>query len=314
MNKTISIVIPNYNGAQILQENLPIILEYAKKYNAKITIVDDASTDDSIKIISEKFPEVTLIKKPKNDGFSSSVNLGVRSVDTELVCLLNSDIIPSQDFLDPLIPYFDDPEVAAVGMMDLSDDKDFHGRGKFIIHNGLIAHQKLVTLNSQSKDNTLDLESGLTGWVSCGSGLFSKKIWDELGGLDELLNPFYFEDVDYGYRAWKSGSKMYFEKKSIVEHVHKKGAIKTHYDQNRIKTISFTNQCIVSLKNLTDLNLVITLLLILPTFMIRPWLPLWYRDGIYNFLKKAPQILEKRNQNKKLFKYTDSQVLLMVKN
>jgi GT2 family glycosyltransferase len=300
--KTISFVIPNYNGAEILQQNLPIVLQYAQKYNAQVIIVDDASTDDSVRIIVEKFPHVLLIKKPQNDGFSSTVNLGVKNATTELVCLLNSDIIPSQDFLDPLLDYFNDPQTAAVGMMDLSDDEDTHGRGKFIFHEGFLLHDKLA------KDKTL--ESGLTGWVSCGSGLFSKKIWDELGGLDELLNPFYFEDVDYGYRAWKAGYKMHFEKKAIVEHIHKKGAIKSNYDEQRIKTIVYRNQFIFSWKNLSTISLIIKHMLMLPINLTKAIInsdkPML--EGFINALKKLPVVLQKKSGQQKL---TDIQIIEM---
>jgi GT2 family glycosyltransferase len=319
--KTISIVIPNYNGAQILQENLPIILQHSQKYSAPVIIVDDGSTDDSIQILQDKFKaslftqansldiqaipsQITIIKKDKNQGFSSTVNIGVKAAKTDLVCLLNSDIIPSQNFLDPLLPYFDDSQVAAVGMMDLSDDGDSHGRGKFIFHQGFILHQKLKTSD--------ELTSGITGWVSCGSGLFSKKIWEEIGGLNEILNPFYFEDVDYGYRAWKSGYKMYFEKKSVVEHVHKKGAIKTHYDEQRIQSISFRNQIIVSWTNITDISLILKHLLFLPTFVIRVWLPKWYINGFKEAIKAAPQVVSRRQFVSKNFKLTDKQVFEIV--
>lgn len=257
MNKTISIVIPNYNGAEILQQNLPAVIQHTQKYNAPIIIVDDSSTDNSVHIIAEKFPNITLIKKPTNEGFSSTVNIGVKNATTDLVCLLNSDIIPKPDFLDPLLNYFDDAQTAAVGMMDLSDDNDTHGRGKFIFQSGFLLHQKYA-------DKDQFLSSGPTGWVSCGSGVFSKKIWDELGGLDELLNPFYFEDVDFGYRAWKAGYKMLFEKQAVVEHIHKKGAIKSNYHEERIKTISYRNQIYFSATNLTDRDLYAQFLTTLP--------------------------------------------------
>jgi GT2 family glycosyltransferase len=245
MNKSITIIIPNYNGAEILPQNLPITIKIAEKYQAQIIIVDDKSKDNSVGMLKREFPQIKLIEKEKNEGFSSTVNIGVKNAQTELVCLLNSDVIPSENFLEPLIPYFDDPQTSAVGMQDFSDDDKTHGRGKFIFHRGFLLHERFA-------EGDTNLQSGITGWVSCGSGLFSKKIWDELGGLDELLNPFYFEDVDYGYRSWKAGYKMYFEGSAHVDHVHKKGAIKSNYDETRIKTISYRNQFVFNWKNITD--------------------------------------------------------------
>jgi GT2 family glycosyltransferase len=112
--KSLSIIIPNYNGQEILQQNLPVILAHAQKYKAPIIIVDDKSKDNSVAMLKEKFPQVILIEKPTNQGFSSTVNTGVKTAQTELVCLLNSDIVTTENFLDPLFAYFDDSQTAAV--------------------------------------------------------------------------------------------------------------------------------------------------------------------------------------------------------
>lgn len=304
--KSTSIIIPNYNGEEILAQNLPIILQYTQKYHSQIIIVDDKSTDNSVSMLKKNFPQVTLIEKPTNQGFSSTVNRGVQNATTELVCLLNSDIIATENFLDPILPRFDDENLAAVGMLDESDDNDTHGRGKFFFQKGFILHQKL---QEQGKD----LESGKTGWVSCGSGVFSKKIWDKLGGLDELLNPFYFEDVDYGYRAWKSGYKMYFDSSAIVKHIHKKGAIKTHYQEEKIKTISYRNQIYVSATNLTDKDLYSQFLSELPKNIAiaiknndRPFL-----RAIKEAMTHLNKIKQSREKKKALFQKTDTEVIKM---
>lgn len=304
MNKSVTIVIPNYNGSEILPKNLPTTIKVAEKYGAQIIVVDDKSTDNSVDIVKKNYPTVKLIEKDKNEGFSSTVNLGVKNAKTDLICLLNSDVIPSDNFLDPLFPYFNDSQTAAVGMQDFSDDQQTHGRGKFILHRGFLLHQRF-------DDGQTSLQSGTTGWVSCGSGLFSKKIWDELGGLDELLNPFYFEDVDYGYRAWKSGYKMYFEGTSHVDHVHKIGAIKSNYNNQRIKTISYRNQFYFTQKNLTDINLIIKhILWLIPNMLIAAKnkdTPFFM--AFIQALNHVSNMLESRKKYIRNFKYSDAQVI-----
>ncbi len=307
---SITIVIPNYNGAQILPKNLPHVLSVARKNNIQVIIVDDKSTDNSVELLKRDFPEIKLIEKEKNEGFSSTVNIGVKHSATPLVCLLNSDVLPSENFLEKLLPYFNDPLTAAVAMQDTSDEKDsrfgtLHGRGKFIFHRGFLLHWQMNDGDSSK------LSSGITGWVSCGSGVFSKKIWDELGGLDELLNPFYFEDVDYGYRAWKSGYKMYFEASSQVDHVHKKGAIKSNYQEERIKTISYRNQVQFSWKNLTDPKL----LFIHYLWLVRNVIGAIknkdkaFLTGLLEAVKRRKEIKLKKQLLKKYWKITDSQIL-----
>lgn len=252
-------IIPNYNGQEILKENLPEVLELAKNYDAPVIIGDDCSKDNSVAILENEFgftsiiegqqkPANTnnlLIKKSKNQGFSSNVNLCISYASTPLLLLLNTDATPEADAIDLLIPYFEDPLTLAVGMVDTDDNGELHGRGKFIFENGFLLHNKAPI-------ETVENQKLTTGWVSCGSGMFSKQIWDQLTGLDPLFNPFYFEDVDLGYRAWKSGFKNYIEPQAKCLHLHKKGSIKSNYDEQRIKTISYRNQFIFTWKNLSD--------------------------------------------------------------
>jgi GT2 family glycosyltransferase len=304
MDKQITIVIPNYNGQEILQENLPRIIQASKKYNAPIIIVDDKSTDNSLEIL-KTFPDIQVITKEKNEGFSSTVNLGVKNAKTELVCLLNSDVIPSENFLDPMLAHFNDMLIAAVGMHDLSDDGQSHGRGKFIFNRGFLLHQKLIN------PMQTEITSGSSGWASCGSGVFSKKIWDELGGLDETLNPFYYEDVDYGYRCWKSGYKIFFEQNAIVQHIHKKGAIKSNYNEDRIKTISYRNQFLFNWKNLTDLDLLLLHKFYLPyNFLIALKNMDWpFFKGFFEALKLVPKMIQKRTITTRNFRLKDWELI-----
>src|SRR3989304_9608698 len=112
-----SIVIPNYNGGQLLRKNLPKVFEaaqyYIKKENSKaeIIVVDDCSTDASTSVISNLKSQISNLKFLRNDrnlGFASTVNRGVEETKGEVVVLLNTDVRPEIDFLIPLISHFKD--------------------------------------------------------------------------------------------------------------------------------------------------------------------------------------------------------------
>mgnify|MGYP001581595392 CR=1 FL=1 len=103
-----------------------------------------------------------------------------------------------------------------------------------------------------------------TDWGSCGSGAFRKSLWNELNGLDEIYNPFYWEDIDLSYRAKKRGYKIFFEPKSVVIHKHEEGAIKQKYSAEQIETISYRNQFLFAWKNMNSWRLWISHLLWLP--------------------------------------------------
>ena len=91
-----------------------------------------------------------------------------------------------------------------------------------------------------------------TAWVSGGSGAFRKSLWKELGGMDEMFNPFYWEDIDLSFRAVKAGYRIFFEPNSVVVHEHGKGIIKQEYSPFQVKTITYRNQFIFIWKNLSD--------------------------------------------------------------
>ena len=176
----VSIVIPNYNGKHLLEKNFSHVLKALKNLNNnifEIIIVDDGSTDDSVSFLNSQFKnEIKLIKHSKNRGFSSSVNIGVRATSGDIILLLNSDVTPTHNFLENLDKYFSDSKVFAVSLHEKG-----YGAAKGSFKNGFIE----IGSKKESKKQEYSF------YVSGGSGLFRKSIWQELGGMDEkLLSPF----------------------------------------------------------------------------------------------------------------------------
>lgn len=285
----VSIVIPNWNGAEKLRHNLPKVLQI--KGVDEVIVSDDASTDNSVEILKNEFPQVKLIVREKNGGFSSNVNTGVKAAEGDLVFLLNSDAVPDKDCLSKIIPHFKDEKVFAVGLSSgggytygyFKDGYFWHGAKE--IDNGQV-HPTL--------------------WVSCGSGVFRKSIWDKLGGLDELLNPFYEEDTDIGYRACKRGYTNLLEPKAHVEHYKEPGVIQLNFSKVKVKKVAERNHLIFIWKNITSQKLtnehqkaLMKMLVIHPKY----WL---------TFLaaaKSLPEILKKREVERKEAKVADEEIL-----
>jgi GT2 family glycosyltransferase len=146
-----SIVIPNYNGAHLIRKNLPVVLEAVK--DAEVIVVDDASNDDSVKLLKSKFPQVRLVVNPKNLRFAKACNAGVNKAKGEVIVLLNNDVWPEKDFLKPLKSHFTDKQVFAVGCMEIVDSKT-RGKstGKFekglLVHEGHSAAQQLSVVRN----------------------------------------------------------------------------------------------------------------------------------------------------------------------
>ncbi|MEK7526384.1 MAG: glycosyltransferase [Patescibacteria group bacterium] len=240
--KAVSIVIPNFNGKMLFEKHLSNVVkasENKKNRISEIIIVDDKSTDDSLGFLKKNFPQVKLVRHTKNRGFSSTVNTGVRTAKSELVCLLNTDVSPAVNFLEDSLIHFDDGKVFGVSFNEKGAG---FTKGKF--------QDGFIVFDGRNEKKT----TSETFWVSGGSGIFSRSIWMKLNGLDEkLLSPFYWEDIDICYRAWKRGYKLLWESKSVVDHIHE--ATMSTLSQSYVTTIRQRNQLLVVWKNITSQRL-----------------------------------------------------------
>ncbi len=314
----ISVIIPNYNGQDLLKKNLPKVVDSLSSYKdgeVEIIVTDDCSIDSSIEVlknfeskIKSLYPSIKfkIVKNEKNLGFSSNVNIGAKNAKGDILILLNTDVYPKKDFLMPLISHFSDSNIFAVGCMDESiEGKNIILRGRGIggWKRGFFVHSR----GEVDRTNTL--------WVGGGSGAFRKSIWDKLGGFNSLYNPFYWEDIDLSYRALKSGYKILFEPKSVVTHEHEKGAIKSTYSDFKVKTIAYRNQFIFVWKNITDLDLQLLHLFWLPFYFIKALINMdkAFFKGFFSAFIKLPQIIKSSLEDQKLFVLKDSQVVFPFK-
>jgi len=306
----ISIIIPNYNGEYLLKNNLPKVVLAAKSYKkgtVEIIITDDASYDGSLAFLesfTKKNSEIhfKIVTSKKNRGFSGNVTNGARKATGEILILLNTDVAPYKDFLMPLLPHFQDETVFAVACLEesLEDGKKIlRGRGIGKWTRGFLIHGK----GEVNKTTTL--------WASGGSSAFRKSIWDKIGGLNELYNPFYWEDIDLSYRAQKAGYKIVFEQKSKVIHEHSKGSIKTQHTEEKITKVAYRNQFFFVWLNITDSSFILSHLL---------WLPIHIGSaivhgnttllaGFFEALLSLPQVLLARRKNYSLLKCSDKDVI-----
>lgn len=235
----VSIIIPNYKGRNLLLKNLPFVLAAAKNPKnqvLEVIVVDDASDDGSVILLKDKFPSVKLIKHTVNRGFSAAVNTGVRGAKGELICLLNSDVIPKDNFLVSAISHFKENDVFAV-----SFHEDGYGWAKGFYVDGFVGH------GPGGEPTT----SHISFWASGGTALFSREIWMKLGGFDEkLLSPFYWEDIDLSYRAQKRGYKVLWDPDARVVHEHE-ATVRT-LNKKYVDRIRERNQLLFMWKNVTS--------------------------------------------------------------
>lgn len=291
-NSTVSVVIPTFNTKDLLGKHLPRVVAAFKNPRNKIKeviVVDDASVDGSARFVKEKFPEVRVIVHKKNRGFAASVNLGVRCAMGDLVVLLNSDVSPGEQFLERVLPHFHKPKVFAVSLHEKG-----YGWAKGGFRDGFIIHQP----------GHEGSEAANTFWVSGGSGVFRRKLWLELGGLDEkIFAPFYWEDVDLGYRALKAGYRLLWEPDSLVEHIHESTISK--FSKKYRQRIQERNQLLFVWKNLSSPRLLRKHVLgLLKRTLVHPG----YLRIVLMAMLKIGSVLRARRKLRKTFKISDEAI------
>jgi GT2 family glycosyltransferase len=129
--------------------------------------------------------------------------------------------------------------------------------------------------------------------------------------MDQLYDPFYWEDIDLSYRAQKAGYKILFEPRSRVEHVHKKGSIRKHYEDNVIKSYAMRNQFTFIWKNITDTDLLVSHFLWLPYHLVYALLRFdkIFLKGFILAVLRTPVIINHRLIQKRNYKLTDHEVI-----
>ncbi len=238
MSRAVSVIIPSYNAEALLKQNLPAVIACVRSGD-EIIIADDASSDGSLawaqqelgvtldskrstakyevhqtlKTIKNKPITFLFIKQKQNVRFGANVNTAVELAMHSLVFVINNDVRPASDVLHQLIPFFDDPEMFAVGC----SEREISKSGQ-VVRGGrnTLWFQRGVYLHSRAEQ----FETGETAWVSGGSGLFSREKWLELGGFDKRFYPAYWEDIDLSFRARAKGWKVWFCAEAEVEHSH----------------------------------------------------------------------------------------------
>lgn len=164
MAKKISVIIPNYNGKDLLERNLPSVINNCA--GCETILIDDASRDKSVSLVKRKFRQVKVIENKKNLGFARSVNIAVEKSKGDLILLLNTDVSPRKNFLDIAVKHFKDKDLFAIALADFSHENGKvikRGRGGANFKKGFVNHFKLESILQD------------TLWVSGGSGLFDKK-------------------------------------------------------------------------------------------------------------------------------------------
>ncbi len=243
-----SIVIPNWNGRELLAKYLPSVIEATSGNPAnEVIVVDNGSEDGSAQFIRENFPTVRVLALENNLGFGGGSNAGVADARNDIVVLLNSDMRVAPDFLAPLLKAFTNDKVFAVSCQIFFSDPE-RRREETGLTEGRWHRGKLQVGHRIDDQITEPFPCFYGGGGSCA---FDRRKFLELGGFDEVFAPFYFEDADLGYGAWKRGWQVLYQPGSVVWHEHR-GTIGRHFSDVRIAGVLGKNTLLFCWKNIHE--------------------------------------------------------------
>ncbi|MGP0073622.1 MAG: glycosyltransferase [Bryobacteraceae bacterium] len=244
-NSAASVVIPNWNGRDLLAKYIPSIVEaLSGNPGNEIIVVDNGSEDGSAEFLRDQFPSVRVLALDRNLGFGGGSNAGFRAAKNDIVVLLNNDMRVEPDFLPPLLEAFTDDAVFSVACQIFFSDpnklREETGLTQFWWENG--------SIRVRHRDDSAIQVPYPCAYAGGGSSAFDRRKFLELGGFDELLAPFYMEDTDVGYRAWKRGWKVLYQPHSVVYHEHR-GTIGKRFSNAQIDLVLKKNFALFSWKN-----------------------------------------------------------------
>lgn len=238
----ISVVIPNYNGEQLLPQTLPTVFTALENTPLpfEIIVADDCSTDHSLRFIHDNFPQVRTVSNPSNSGFSVTANNGVKQARYDLVLVLNSDVKLEPGYFHRQLSYFEREDTFGVmGRIVGWNDDVIQDGAKYPSFHGV----KIKTSGNYLLQNEAEMQDGLyTMYLSGANALVDRKKFLQIGGFNELFSPFYVEDYELSLRAWRLGWKCYFDYQSVCRHKvsttirskNKKKAIRKIYNRNKM--------------------------------------------------------------------------------
>lgn len=229
----LSIIIVNYNTCQLLDDCLASLQAADTPPGGfEVIVVDNASHDDSVQMVRQKYPSVKCVASPENLGFSAGNNRGLAEADGDFVLFLNSDTQVAADALTrPLAYLTDHPNVGALtvrlvypdGRRDPDNHRGFPTPWNAFCHfsglSQLFPHDPCFNGYFQSYANfsqthTVDVIAG-------SYMLMPMMLCLELGCWDEDYF-FYGEDIDFCYRIRQAGYDIVYY--PHVEVLHYKGA------------------------------------------------------------------------------------------
>lgn len=307
---SVSVVIPTFNGRELLQKNLPPLFAALSRIDApwEVIVVDDAGSDGTVPMLQSEFPAVKVIRNERNMGFAEAMNPGILTARYDIVLALNNDVTVEEDLLEKVLPHFADQTVFAV-TPNVLDPATGRQQAIFKLRPPGFCWFYDTGLAEPPAGEEIPLF-----FASGGSSCYHRQKLVELGGFSPLYAPFYVEDVDLSYHAWKRGWRSVMEPAATVWHPVN-STIRKYHRQRKIKFLIARNKHIFMWLNVSDPDLVIRYFLFLVPSLL--WDVASFRKyklvGMFLALPRLPGLIAERRRRRAHFTRRDREVIELVR-
>ena len=235
-----SIIIPVFNKAEFTFQCLRSLVREIDFNDTEIVIVNNASTDETKRMLSYFGDFARVIDNDVNLGFVDACNQGAAVARGKYLVFLNNDTAVLPGWLENLLDTVESDEtVGAVGSMFLYPDWCLQEAGGIIWRDGGAFHYGW----GKSPDDRRFNFAREVDYCSGASLLVRKDVFDQLGGFDRRYAPAYFEDVDICFGVRSLGKRVVYQSASRLIHYEgatagtdtNSGSFKSYQVANRVK-------------------------------------------------------------------------------
>ncbi len=253
MNKPIAVIILNWNGAKLLKEFLPSVCKNTNNQIADVIVADNGSTDNSLEVLRDEFPEVKVISFAENYGFAEGYNRAIEECkDYKYTVLLNSDVACAAGWLEPLYNYCEtNGDVAACQPKILAhkqrDTFEYAGAAGGFIDSLGYPYCRGRIFGTVEKDNgQYDTAPMDIMWATGAALMVRTEVYRSVGGLDAKFFA-HMEEIDLCWRIHLAGYKIKAITSSTVYHL---GGGSLPASNPRKTYLNFRNNLLLLHKNL----------------------------------------------------------------
>jgi GT2 family glycosyltransferase len=257
-----TIIVVNWDGKHLLADCLPAVVEAVRQdgRNHDIVVVDNGSTDGSVDFVRQTFKGVRVLALDRNYGYGGGNHRGIQEARSDVVVLLNNDMVVDRQFLGPLLDGFRDPSVFAVSSQIFFADPERRREETGNTH-ARFERGFFYLWHEDVPDKTSDCIPVF--WAGGGSCAIDRNKYLAIGGFDPLFEPFYLEDTDLSYQAWKRGWKCLLAPESRVVHKHR-STTQAKFGRDFVERTIRKNQYLFLWKNVTGASMILEHLVNLP--------------------------------------------------